>query len=153
LFTFLTLGPLLNNHSVLSFEDIIISRLHFRIYSFNFEETESDNDEVAAKDGSQTFPHLIYCEDRMSSNGTYVNSTLIGKQSCPRSPYLLTDGDTIAIRPHWKFRFNQWPIAPLRSFDKVQVNEMKVCCLDRDSFVLLTSFRFLTSFTMFQPVY
>lgn len=78
------------------FSSSIVSGSHFRIYSILY-----DDERVAE------FPPLVYCEDQCSTNGTYVNDVLIGKLSSPGSPFLLSDGDVITIRPHWAFVFHQ----------------------------------------------
>ncbi len=97
------------------FRNVIVSRVHFRIYSVIY-----DEDNIAE------FPPLIYCEDRQSSNGTYVNNTLIGTLDSPRSPYLLNDGDTISIRPYWTFRFSQASAFRESDLDDLQTEELKV---------------------------
>jgi hypothetical protein len=105
------------SHSISSpsFQSDIVSRVHFRVYSVIY-----DEDHVAE------FPPLIYCEDRQSSNGTYVNNTLIGTLKSPRNPYLLNDGDMISIRPHWKFHFRQNNQSAKKSLDNVQTQEIEV---------------------------
>ena len=76
-------------------KDDRVSKQHFRIYSILYEAN------------SPQFPALIYCEDLESSNGTYVNDVLVGKITQERVGYLLSDGDVVEIRPHWRFRFHQ----------------------------------------------
>lgn len=97
------------------FRSNIVSGVHFHIYSVIY-----DDDHVAE------FPPLIYCEDHGSTNGTYVNGTLIGKMSSPRSPYLLSDGDVISIRPYWTFLFSQKSQNVEREMDDIQTQELKV---------------------------
>lgn len=55
---------------------------------------------------------MVYCEDLESLNGTYVNDNLIGRLNYRRPPCLLSDGDVIAIKPDWKFRFHQPGTSP-----------------------------------------
>lgn len=100
-----------------------MSRVHFRIYSVIYD------DDLMAE-----YPPLIYCEDRQSSNGTYVNDTLIGTYASPRSPYLLNDGDVISIRPHWTFHFHQTRQADGRTLDYLQTQEIEVFLLCTLSF-------------------
>ena len=97
------------------FRSNIVSGVHFRIYSVIYD------DEHVTK-----FPPLVYCEDRCSTNGTYVNDTLIGKMSSPRSPYLLSDGDVISIRPHWTFLFIQNTQEEVRVVDDIRTQELEV---------------------------
>ncbi len=87
------------------------------------------------------YPPLIYCEDRQSSNGTYVNDTLIGTYNSPRSPYLLNDGDIINIRPHWTFHFQQTKQANGRRLANLQAQEIEVFLL----FTLFLQFLIYTS--------
>ena len=75
------------------------------------------------------YPPLIYCEDRQSSNGTYVNDTLIGTYTSPRSPYLLNDGDVISIRPRWTFHFQQTKQSNGIKLDNLQTQETEVFLL------------------------
>jgi hypothetical protein len=75
------------------------------------------------------YPPLIYCEDRQSSNGTYVNDTLIGTYASPKSPYLLSDGDEISIRPYWTFRFQQTKQANSGRLDDLRNQEIEVFLL------------------------
>lgn len=75
------------------------------------------------------YPPLIYCEDRQSSNGTYVNDTLIGTYNSPRSPYLLNDGDVVSIRPYWTFHFQQKTEANGSRLDDLQTQETEVFSL------------------------
>jgi pSer/pThr/pTyr-binding forkhead associated (FHA) protein len=96
-------------------ESTIVSRVHFRIYSVIY-----DDDLIIE------FPPLIYCEDRQSSNGTYVNDTLVGTFNSPRSPYLLNDGDVISIRPHWTFQFHQKKQSNGKNLDDLQRQEVEV---------------------------
>src|SRR5438045_9147317 len=72
------------------------------------------------------FPPLVYCEDQCSTNGTYVNGVLIGNISCHRSPYLLSDGDVITIRPYWAFTFNQSVTDSQHQLDELQMRELEV---------------------------
>ena len=114
------------NHSQYALSDLLIfsfpffhsnsvSSKHFRIYSVIY-----DDEHVAE------FPPLIYCEDQDSTNGTYVNDTLIGKLSSPRSPYLLRDGDVISIRPYWTFQFSQESLDEGNPLDSLQTQEIEV---------------------------
>jgi FHA domain len=75
------------------------------------------------------YPPLIYCEDRQSSNGTYVNDTLIGTYTSPRSPYLLNDGDVISIRPRWTFHFQQTKQSNGIKLNNLQTQETEVFLL------------------------
>jgi pSer/pThr/pTyr-binding forkhead associated (FHA) protein len=95
-----------------------VSRVHFRLYSVIYD------DDLMAE-----YPPVIYCEDRQSSNGTYVNDTLIGTYTSPRSPYLLNDGDVISIRPNWTFQFHQTKQANGRRLDNLQKQEIEVFSL------------------------
>jgi len=90
-----------------------VSKQHFRIYSIIYEANSSD------------FPPLVYCEDLESSNGTYVNDIMIGKITQERIGYLLCDGDVVAIRPHWKFRFHQ-RVCQLDTRSKGQSSDVEV---------------------------
>ena len=104
--------------SLLQFSSLLMSRLHFRIYSIG---AGIDVDTQAA----ENVP-LVYCEDRLSFNGTYVNGTLIGNIKSPRNPYLLENGDVITIRPHWQFRFRQHVPPQVERFTESQKAEMRV---------------------------
>ena len=70
----------------------------------------SEGDEYHDTSNEEIFP-MVYCEDQISMNGTYVNGVLIGNEKQAekngKTPYLLTDGDVIQIRPFWKFKFHQ----------------------------------------------
>jgi pSer/pThr/pTyr-binding forkhead associated (FHA) protein len=92
-----------------------VSKVHFRVYSVIYDD-----------DNMTEYPPLLFCEDRQSSNGTYVNDILIGTYTSPRSPYLLNDGDVISIRPHWTFQFHQTKQANGRRSDNLQAQEIEV---------------------------
>lgn len=113
-----SVAPFLTSFSSPSIQSTIVSRVHFRIYSIIY-----DDDLITE------FPPLIYCEDRQSSNGTYINDTLIGTISSPRSPYLLSNGDVISIRPHWTFHFHQKKQTNGRNLDDLQSQELEVLLL------------------------
>lgn len=64
----------------------------------------------------------------MSLNGTYVNGQLIGMAPMISPGYLLSDGDVIEIKPHWKFKFSHHINSPMESpLSDVQLKEAKVC--------------------------
>lgn len=76
-------------------EDSCASKQHFRVYSIVYE-----------KGKDSTLPLLVYCVDLESWNGTYINDKCIGKMGQELRPYLLNDGDTIQVYPHWTFQFH-----------------------------------------------
>ncbi|KAI9736871.1 MAG: Meiosis-specific serine/threonine-protein kinase mek1 [Claussenomyces sp. TS43310] len=98
--------------SDITLDDQLVSKSHFRIYSIVYD-----------PDDPFQYPPLIYCEDLQTINGTYVNNTLIGKMGSETSTYLLSDGDTIFIRPHWAFSFHQL-VASERRLDQFQRHEI-----------------------------
>jgi len=78
---------------------------------------------------------MVYCEDQLSLNGTYVNGLRIGSGKITaaygRIPFLLNDGDTILIKPSWEFRFHQphstaEKSSPIRERDTLVSNLMNV---------------------------
>ena len=75
---------------------MLVSKQHFRIYTIIYDTEKLDE-----------YPPSIYCEDLESRNGTYVNNTLIGIAGNERIGHLLVEGDSIEIRPDWKFQFHQ----------------------------------------------
>jgi pSer/pThr/pTyr-binding forkhead associated (FHA) protein len=92
----------------------LVSKNHFRIYSIQYE----DDDGVKS---------MFYCEDSESVNGTYVNDILIGKKDKPSTPYLLSDGDIITLRPDFSFEFKQSVDKQgEEEMDMVQIEEAKV---------------------------
>jgi pSer/pThr/pTyr-binding forkhead associated (FHA) protein len=101
--------------STVVFRNSRVSKTHLRIYSVIYDE-----------DHMNEFPPLIYCEDRDSTNGTWVNDTLIGRRDSPRSPYLLNDGDVITMGPQFRFRFRQMAPAREIELDEVQTQELEV---------------------------
>lgn len=72
------------------------------------------------------FPPMFYCEDLNSLNGTFVNQNLIGSQKCPGSPFLLSDGDIISIKPDWTFEFKQSVEESGGQLDELQSKEAMV---------------------------
>lgn len=69
---------------------------------------------------------MFYCEDSGSVNGTYVNKILIGRNNKPSNPFLLSDGDTITVKPGFSFEFKQ-PIERQREeMDGIQLEEAAV---------------------------
>ena len=107
-------------------EDDRVSKQHFRIYPIIYDkETRPDE------------PPLIYCEDLQSFNGTFVNDVLIGNIYSEKVGHLLSDGDVVEIRPHWKFRFHQ-PIHQSIGLDKSLTHELKVQALSWLLTLLLT---------------
>ncbi|TEY77228.1 hypothetical protein BOTCAL_0057g00180 [Botryotinia calthae] len=79
-----------------SIDSVLVSMQHFRIYTIIYDTEKLDE-----------YPSSIYCEDLESRNGTYVNNVLIGIVGNERIGHLLVDGDSIEIRPDWKFQFHQ----------------------------------------------
>ncbi|ATZ48352.1 Bcmek1 [Botrytis cinerea B05.10] len=79
-----------------SIDSVLVSKQHFRIYTIIYDTEKLDE-----------YPPSIYCEDLESRNGTYVNNTLIGIAGNERIGHLLVEGDSIEIRPDWKFQFHQ----------------------------------------------
>lgn len=91
----------------------LVSSDHFRIYNIQYE----DADGIAS---------MFYCEDLGSANGTYVNDILVGRRSRPGNPFLLSDGDTITLRPTYSLEFKQ-PIEKQRGeMDALQLQETVV---------------------------
>ena len=80
-----------------------------------------------------TFPPMFYCEDLNSLNGTYVNQNLIGSQKRAGSPFLLSDGDTISVKPDWTFEFKQSVEESREQLDELQSKEAEVGSLNRPS--------------------
>ncbi|KFY33520.1 hypothetical protein V494_07556 [Pseudogymnoascus sp. VKM F-4513 (FW-928)] len=80
--------------SCVHLDSLMVSKNHFRIYSIQYEDA----------DGIES---MFYCEDSGSTNGTFVNNILIGKSSAPGNPFLLSDGDKIAVKPGFSFNFRQ----------------------------------------------
>ena len=106
-------GRLLIKRSYCLIPDSRVSKQHFRIYSIIYEEGRTD------------LPPLVYCEDLESSNGTYVNDSLIGIICQERRGFLLTDGDIIEIRPYWKFQFHQ-SMHGLVARDSTELDDLQV---------------------------
>lgn len=77
-------------------QDPHVSKQHLRIYSVVY-----DKSKLAE------IPPLVYCEDLESTNGTFVNGQCIGRVSGEMRGYLLSDGDVVEIKPHWRFMFHQ----------------------------------------------
>lgn len=68
----------------------------------------------------------IYVRDRKSANGTFVNNSLIGIGPHISSGHLLQDGDTIEIRPYWKFILRQARGPPEHDLTQIQAAECRV---------------------------
>lgn len=92
-----------------------VSKEHFRIYMILYEDGDFD-----------TYPPMCYCEDLDSLNGTYVNDVLIGSNKNPGSPFLLSDGDIISLKPDWTFKFRQLTKAQDEQLSSDQLQETKV---------------------------
>ncbi|KFY25824.1 hypothetical protein V493_04424 [Pseudogymnoascus sp. VKM F-4281 (FW-2241)] len=88
----------------------LVSSDHFRIYNIQYE----DADGIAS---------MFYCEDLGSANGTYVNNNLVGRRSRPGNPYLLSDGDTITLRPTYSLEFKQSIEKQRGEMDALQLQE------------------------------
>lgn len=97
----------------------LVSKEHFRIYVIQYEDADSyeQADSVAS---------MFYCEDLESVNGTYVNNVLIGKKGISSKPFLLSNGDVIAVKPDWIFQFRQSAEGHTGHMDDVQLNEISV---------------------------
>ena len=75
---------------------------------------------------TESYPHMFYCEDLGSLNGTEVNGVPIGSKSIPGKPFLLSDGDIIKVQPYWTFRFQQPMSNDKMGLDEIQLKEVEV---------------------------
>ncbi|KAK5989179.1 Meiosis-specific serine/threonine-protein kinase mek1-like protein [Cladobotryum mycophilum] len=91
-------------------EENMVSRNHCEIYVVVYEHSVNH----------------IYVRDRKSFNGTYVNGNLVGIGPEMSSGYLLEDGDTIEIRPYWRFIVRQAWKPPEHPLTSLQKEECKV---------------------------
>lgn len=102
-----------NERNCLNINLGLISKNHFRVYGIQYEDA----------DGTES---MFYCEDTRSANGTYINRYLIGRNNTRSSPFLLSDGDKIKLKPDFSFKFKQ-PIERQREgMDAVQLEEAAV---------------------------
>ena len=93
-------------------DDPVTSNKHLRIYSVFYDNDNPDD-----------FSPLVYAED-LSRNGTFWNSSLIGKGN---GGFLLSDRDTLRVSARILFVYRMiHPRERDESFDLVQEHEMKV---------------------------
>lgn len=77
------------------------------------------------------YPPLIFCQDKESMNGTYVNGSLIGiRRKGTWTGVVLNEGDQIQIMPHWHITVT--PKYPKKSIaaaqNEIQQQEIMVRC-------------------------
>ena len=93
-------------------DDPVTSNKHLRIYSVVYDNDKPDD-----------FSPLVYAED-LSRNGTFWNSSLIGKGN---GGFLLSNKDTLRVSARILFVYRMIdPRERDESFDFVQEHEMKV---------------------------
>ncbi|KAK4068962.1 hypothetical protein Trihar35433_5541 [Trichoderma harzianum] len=102
--------PDANAFSIQTDLENLVSRNHCEIYVIVYEPSVNH----------------VYVRDRKSINGTFVNGHIIGVGPQISSGYLLQDGDSIEIRPHWKFIFHQPRTPPPRPLTAIQKDECRV---------------------------
>ncbi|KAL6697645.1 kinase-like domain-containing protein [Trichoderma pleuroticola] len=102
--------PDANSFSIQTDSESLVSRNHCEIYVIVYEASVNH----------------VYVRDRKSVNGTFVNGRIIGVGPQISSGYLLQDGDSIEIRPHWKFIFYQPRTPPPRPLTAIQKDECRV---------------------------
>ncbi|KAL7930481.1 kinase-like domain-containing protein [Trichoderma chlorosporum] len=102
--------PDANNFSIQTDLGNLVSRNHCELYVVVYEPSVNH----------------VYVRDRKSVNGTFVNGQIIGVGPQISSGYLLQDGDSIEIRPHWKFIFRQPRTPPPRPLTAIQKDECQV---------------------------
>ncbi|UKZ82300.1 hypothetical protein TrVFT333_010086 [Trichoderma virens FT-333] len=102
--------PDANAFSIQTDSENLVSRNHCEIYVIVYEPSVNH----------------VYVRDRKSVNGTFVNGQIIGVGPQISSGYLLQDGDSIEIRPHWKFIFHQPRTPPPRPLTAIQKDECQV---------------------------
>lgn len=97
-----------------------VSSCHFRIYCVVFD-----------PDDPHEHAPLYYCEDLQSLNGTWLARSeggycLIGRRGFSNCAQLLNNGDTIIIKPYWKFTFRASKESRPSVLDDLQEQETQV---------------------------
>ncbi|KAI1335124.1 kinase-like protein [Xylariaceae sp. FL0016] len=89
-----------------------VSRSHLVIYSITY---------------GPGYQPLIYVRDSSSLEGTFVNDRSIGSRiKCVEHAYLLSEGDTISIRPYWEFHITSLYQTTSSSLSGLQLRETSI---------------------------
>lgn len=93
------------------FDDPTVSEWHLKLYSI-----------VHDKSGKSDIEPLLYAED-LSTNGTYWNGTLIGKDN---GGFLISDRDELSISPSITLTFHAEDVHERKVGDSLQKSDMGV---------------------------